>query len=88
MNTEFLCSSQYLMQEQGETQIVCLPPGVQKAKTIELLFVLIVSVQDDLELDKQIFWAPLYTKKRIQISNRLLLQLNLCIDKNVCMFCC
>ena len=51
MNTEFLCS-QYLMQEQGETQILCLPPGVQKAKTIELLFVLIVSVRDDLELDK------------------------------------
>ena len=76
------------MQEQGETQIVCLPPGVQKAKTIEILFVLIVSVQDDLELDKQIFWAPLCTKKRIQISNRLLLQLTLCIDKNVCMFCC
>ena len=51
MNTEFLCS-QYLMQEQGETQILCLPPGVQKVKTIELLFVLIVSVRDDLELDK------------------------------------
>ena len=59
MNTEFLCS-QYLMQEQGETQILCLPPGVQKVKTIELLFVLIVSVRDDLELDKTnifLFWA-------------------------------
>ena len=51
MNTEFLCS-QYLMQEQREIQILCLPPGVQKAKTIELLFVLIVSDHDDLELDK------------------------------------